>query len=115
MSNTLPSKHLKYLHLIKQLKLFDDDFMTLALRENNEFHDEGYIIYVNGENEDDTPLGRLMHDSKCTNPNNLYYNLLFSKNKSTTKGNVCSLTLWYFQNHHYVLLLHHHLRLNHTA
>ena len=76
MSNTLPSKHLKYLHLIKQLKLFDDDFMTLALRDNNEFHDEGYIIYVNGENEDDTPLGRLMHDFKCTNPNDMYYDLL---------------------------------------
>ena len=192
MSNTLPCKHLKYLHLIKQLKLFDDDFMTLVLRDmncvelilsiilqrsvhidnvytqdvmknligrsgildvvaidtlgvlynldvqnnsdgahpkrlryhgslmdihftdvnicwkeipqryvifitqkdvmkkglpiyhirqridedDNEFHDEGYIIYVNGENEDDTPLGRLMHDFKCTNPNDMYYDLL---------------------------------------
>ena len=35
MSNTLPSEHLKYLHLIKQLKLFDDDFMILALRDIN--------------------------------------------------------------------------------
>ena len=31
--------------------------------------DEEMMIYVNGENENDTPLGRLMRDFKCTNPN----------------------------------------------
>ena len=35
MSDNLSCQHSHYLHLIKQLKLFDDDFMTLALRDKN--------------------------------------------------------------------------------
>lgn len=192
MSDNLSCQHSHYLHLIKQLKLFDDDFMTLALRDKNcvelilsiilqrsiridnvytqdvmknligrsgildivaidtlgvlynldvqnnnegvypkrlryhgslmdihftgvniswkdiprryvifitqkdvmkkglpiyhirqridedgqEFNDEEMMIYVNGKNENDTPLGRLMHDFKCTNPDDMYYDLL---------------------------------------
>ena len=37
------------------------------------FGDEEHIIYVNGENADDTPLGKLMHDFKCTRPKDMYY------------------------------------------
>lgn len=37
------------------------------------FGDEEHIIYVNGENSDDTPLGKLMHDFKCTQPKDMYY------------------------------------------
>ena len=44
--------------------------------DDHEFDDETCMIYVNGENEDDTPLGRLMHDFKCTNPDDMYYDLL---------------------------------------
>lgn len=37
------------------------------------FGDKEHIIYVNGENNTDTPLGRLMHDFKCQHPKDMYY------------------------------------------
>jgi hypothetical protein len=37
------------------------------------FDDKSHIIYVNGENNSDTPLGKLMHDFKCSNPQDMYY------------------------------------------
>lgn len=36
------------------------------------------IIYINGENSDDTQLGRLMHDFGCSDPDDMY--LEFMKN-----------------------------------
>jgi len=45
------------------------------IRETGEeFKDGAHIIYVNGENNDDTALGRLMHDFKCRNAGDMYYN-----------------------------------------
>lgn len=32
---------------------------------NQDFRDGSYIIYVNSKNQEDTPLGRLMHDFHC--------------------------------------------------
>ncbi len=37
------------------------------------FGDEEHIIYVNGDNNTDTPLGKLMHDFKCKQPQDMYY------------------------------------------
>lgn len=37
------------------------------------FGDRTHIIYINGENEDETSLGRLMHDFKCRNAEDMYY------------------------------------------
>ena len=37
------------------------------------FEDGEHIIYVNGSIQDDTPVGRLMHDFMCTDPNKMYY------------------------------------------
>ncbi|MBR1384173.1 MAG: hypothetical protein IJ555_10280, partial [Ruminococcus sp.] len=37
------------------------------------FDDKEHIIYVNGENNTDTPLGKLMHDFKCNDPKDMYY------------------------------------------
>lgn len=37
------------------------------------FDDEEHIIYVNGEYINDTPIGKLMHDFKCTEPNEMIY------------------------------------------
>ena len=39
-----------------------------------DFKDGSYIIYVNGAYRDNTPLGKLMHDFACTNPESMYYN-----------------------------------------
>lgn len=37
------------------------------------FEDGEHIVYVNGSIQDDTPVGRLMHDFTCTDPNQMYY------------------------------------------
>lgn len=37
------------------------------------FGDGEHIVYVNGEYIDDTPLGKLMHDFKCKDPNEMFY------------------------------------------
>lgn len=53
------------------------------------FNDESHIIYVNSKIQDDTELGRLMHDFNCKNPKNMYNKILanrVSELKETTKG-----------------------------
>ena len=48
-----------------------------VIKETGEdFGDGTHIIYVNGENNDDTPLGRLMKDFYCTNPDDMNYKIL---------------------------------------
>ena len=45
--------------------------------ENNERLDEGTeIIYVNASIQEDTALGRLMHDMFCTDPKDIHYEFL---------------------------------------
>ncbi len=36
------------------------------------FPDEAYIIYVNSGKQDDTELGKLMHDLHCKNADEMY-------------------------------------------
>ena len=40
------------------------------------FGDGAHILYVNGAYRDETPLGRLMHDFACTEPDEMHYNVL---------------------------------------
>ena len=35
--------------------------------------DGSYLFYVNGEYEGDDPIGRLMHDFRCTRAENMFY------------------------------------------
>ena len=60
------------------------------IRETHDyFNDESHIIYVNSKIQDDTELGRLMHDFNCKNPKNMYNKILanrVSELKETTKG-----------------------------
>ena len=45
-----------------------------TIRESGRiFKDESHIIYVNSQIQDETALGRLMHDFYCTDPNDMYY------------------------------------------
>ena len=47
------------------------------IKELNEaFQDEAHIIYVNSRNQDDTELGRLMHDLHCKNAGDMYSSIL---------------------------------------
>ena len=38
-------------------------------------------MYVNGENREETPLGRLMHDFSCTNPEDMNYQTLADRTR----------------------------------
>ena len=53
------------------------------------FQDEAHIIYVNSKKQEDTELGRLMHDLHCKNANEMY-SLVLAKRvhelKNTQKG-----------------------------
>ena len=46
------------------------------------FQDESHIIYVNGEYEGDDPIGDLMHDCACANPDEMRSKLLAEELKS---------------------------------
>ncbi len=45
------------------------------------FGDGAHIIYVNGAYRGDTPIGRLMHDFACTNPDDMYYRELAERTR----------------------------------
>ena len=60
------------------------------------FNDGSHIIYVNSLIQDETELGKLMHDFYCTNPNEMYYKTLADRAryfKESEKGvnNMCEL------------------------
>ena len=40
------------------------------------FDDGSHILYVNGAYRDETPIGRLMHDFSCADPEHMYYDIL---------------------------------------
>lgn len=53
------------------------------------FKDEAHIIYVNSNNQDDTDLGRLMHDLRCKNAEEMHSQVLAKRVhelKDTQKG-----------------------------
>ena len=48
---------------------------------NQPFNDKAHIIYVNGENNSDTPLGQLMRDFKQSNPDLIRAKILSDRMK----------------------------------
>ena len=52
-------------HIDRHIKEADDSFQ-----------DEAHIIYVNSRKQEDTELGRLMHDLHCKNANDMYSEVL---------------------------------------
>lgn len=51
-------------------------FERCLLGTGESFQDGSHILYVNGAYRDDTPVGKLMHDFSCTNPDEMHYALL---------------------------------------
>ena len=47
-----------------------------VLQTGERFDDGAHILYVNGEYRGDDPLGKLMHDFSCTNPNDMNFGVL---------------------------------------
>lgn len=65
-----------------------------TIQENGEpFGDETHILYVNAKIQDDTDLGRLMHDFMCRNPGEMNYKVLADRAKyfKETKKGVTSM------------------------
>lgn len=48
---------------------------------NKPFNDRSYIYYVNGEYKGDDNIGKLVHDFKCKNPDEFYFDDLAEKVK----------------------------------
>ena len=61
-----------------------------TIEENcQQCHDQLHIIYVNSSFQDDTTLGRLMHDLHCSDPHDMYSEILAQRVlelKETQKG-----------------------------
>ena len=65
-----------------------------VIQETGEyFGDEAHIIYVNGAYQDDSPLGILMKDFSCTNSEDMYYKVLYEREKhfKETKEGVATM------------------------
>ena len=46
------------------------------VKSGKRFEDGSHIVYVNGAIQDDSPVGKLMHDFSCTEPADMCYNML---------------------------------------
>jgi len=53
----------------------------MILETGEPFADEEHIIFVNSEIQDDTELGKLMHDFYCTNYRDMNYQVLADRVK----------------------------------
>lgn len=68
-----------------------------TIKETGEpFGDRSHIIYVNGTIQDETPLGRLMHDFFCQDAEKMYYEELrnrarFFKNEEGGRAEMCKI------------------------
>ncbi|MFR1688264.1 MAG: PD-(D/E)XK nuclease family transposase [Massilimicrobiota timonensis] len=67
------------------------DHIQRYREDGNVFKDKLHIIYLNASMQDETPLGKLMHDMLCNDPDDMYYEVLkkesvISKNKKEEKG-----------------------------
>ena len=52
------------------------DHIQRYREDGNVFKDKLHIIYLNASIQDDTPLGKLMHDMLCNDPDEMYYEVL---------------------------------------
>lgn len=70
---------------------------TIKELGNIDFGDESHIIYVNGECQDETEIGKLMHDFFCQNAENMKYEVLaervnYFKNEVGGVDNICQIS-----------------------
>ena len=75
------------MHLGYGLPIYHIDRKIEEVSEN--FKDEAHIIYVNSKKQEDTELGRLMHDLHCKNAEDMHSKILADRVyelKETQKG-----------------------------
>lgn len=56
-------------------------YRTIAELDHQRLEDHADVIYVNASYQDDSALGRLMHDMFCENPDDMYYSELAERSK----------------------------------
>ncbi len=72
-------------------------FERVNTETNDKLNDGSYIIYVNGEYRDpSTPIGKLMHDFHCKDPNEMYYeeikkSVKYYKEAEEGRNNMCKI------------------------
>ncbi len=55
-------------------------YMMKEIESNALLGDERHIMFINGENKDEeTALGKLIHDFKCNSADNMYYDVLANR------------------------------------
>ena len=75
-----------------------------CLTDNGEvFEDGSHVVYVNAACQDDTPLGRLMQDLNCKDPNKMHYKELadtvnYFKTTKEGEANMASVIEMYAKN-----------------
>ena len=87
--NELPESYVIFITetdvLGKGLPIYIIERVVKGLDED--FDDGSHIIYVNSAMADeDTPLGRLMHDFHCTRPEDMYYDVLAERQRNRGRG-----------------------------
>ena len=60
----------------------------MILGKDKLFNDGAHIVYVNNSIQDDTPLGRLMHDFACNDPDKMFYKIFADKTGVYKNDNV---------------------------
>ena len=71
------------------IRLFIYHIDRIVKETGENFNDEAHIIYVNAQIQDETALGKLMHDFFCVNAENMKYSILAERVryfKETKKG-----------------------------
>lgn len=68
------------------------------IKTDDVFDDGSHIIYVNSSITDvSTPIGQLMHDFRCANPDEMYYDVLAERTgrfKKTEEGESGMSSMW---------------------
>lgn len=75
-----------YIIFITENDILKGDQMLYTIKRyveqtNKQFADGSNIIYVNTGKTDDTALGKLIHDLKCVDPEQMYYEVLRQETK----------------------------------
>lgn len=85
----LPPVHVIFItehDVLKGGKPIYHSYRTIAELDHQRLDDHADVIYVNASYQDDSALGRLMHDMFCTNPDDMYYEELAERSRYFKKN-----------------------------
>lgn len=79
--DSLPETYVIFITERDVLKLNEPIYFIerTIIGKNKLFNDGSHIVYVNNAIKDDTPLGKLMHDFACAEPDKMFYEVFAKK------------------------------------